>query len=118
MTVGGVRAGRRVATALLVVLLAVACTSGHQPRQRSGAEPGPRPAPSWRRVEPGGATRCARGGRYAFWARVADPSRLVVFFQGGGGCFDERSCKVGSTWFDDAVSDADGAVRSILILTC
>jgi hypothetical protein len=107
MTVGGTRAGRRVATALLLVLLAAACTSSEHPRQRPGAEPGPRPAPSWRRIQPGGATRCARGGRFAFWTRVADPSRLVVFFQGGGGCFDERSCAVGSTWFDDAVTNAD-----------
>jgi Pectinacetylesterase len=99
MTVGGARAGRRVAAALLLVLLAAACTPAKQPR--------PRPAASWQRVEPGGATGCARGGRYAFWARVADPSKLVVFFQGGGGCFDERSCKVGSSWFDDAVTDAD-----------
>src|SRR5215207_11646759 len=107
MTVGGARIGRRVATALLLVLHTAACTRGQQQPQRPGAEPGPRRAVSWQRVEPGGATRCARGGRYAFWARSADPSRLVVFFQGGGGCFDERSCAVGSTWFDDSVTDAD-----------
>jgi Pectinacetylesterase len=62
---------------------------------------------AWQRVEPGGATKCARGGRYAFWARVADPRRLVIFFQGGGGCFDERTCAVGSGWFDDSVSAED-----------
>ena len=99
MTVGGARGGRRVATALLLALLAAACTQAGRPRVR--------PVVSWQRVEPGGATRCARGGRYAFWARVADPSKLVVFFQGGGGCFDERSCALGSTWFDDSVTDAD-----------
>jgi hypothetical protein len=99
MTVGGARAGRRVATAVLLVLVAAACIPAERPR--------PRPAASWQRVDPGGATRCARGGRYAFWARVADPSKLVVSFQGGGGCFDERSCAVGSTWFDDSVTDAD-----------
>jgi Pectinacetylesterase len=95
MTAGGARGGRRVATALLLVLLAAACTNAG------------RWAVSWQRVEPGGATRCARGGRYAFWARVADPNKLVVFLQGGGGCFDERSCAVGSGWFDDSVTDAD-----------
>src|SRR5215212_2528378 len=47
MTVGGARIGRRVATALLLVLLTAACTRGEQPRQRPGAEPGPRPAVSW-----------------------------------------------------------------------
>jgi pimeloyl-ACP methyl ester carboxylesterase len=68
---------------------------------------GATPDRSWRRVEPGGATACARGGRYAFWARPADRKRLVIFFQGGGGCFDERTCAPGSTWFDDSVTSAD-----------
>jgi hypothetical protein len=98
MTVGGARGARRIATALLRVLLAAACTPAERPR--------PRPPASWHRVDPGGTTRCARGGRYAFWARVADPSKPVVFFQGGG-CFEERSCEAGSTWFDDSVTDAD-----------
>jgi alpha-beta hydrolase superfamily lysophospholipase len=61
----------------------------------------------WERVEPGGRTRCARGGRYAFWLRRGDPKRVVVFFQGGGGCFDVRSCAPGSTWFDDRLDEAD-----------
>jgi hypothetical protein len=30
-----------------------------------------------------------------------------VFFQGGGGCFDQRSCALGSTWFDDRVDSRD-----------
>jgi hypothetical protein len=64
-------------------------------------------APSWQRVEPGGDTRCARGGRYAFWTREADPRRLVIFFEGGGGCFDQTTCAVGSPWFDDDVSADD-----------
>lgn len=65
------------------------------------------PEPTWERIEPGGRTACARGGRYAFWLRRADPKRVVVFFQGGGGCFDARSCAPGSTWFDDRVDGFD-----------
>jgi alpha-beta hydrolase superfamily lysophospholipase len=61
----------------------------------------------WQRIEPGGRTACARGGRYAFWLRRGDPKRVVIFFQGGGGCFDVRSCAPGSTWFDDRVDDGD-----------
>ncbi|HEV2712632.1 MAG TPA: pectin acetylesterase-family hydrolase [Gaiellaceae bacterium] len=64
-------------------------------------------AGGWERIEPGGRTACARGGRYAFWLRRADPKRLVIFFQGGGGCFDVRSCAPGSTWFDDRVDEGD-----------
>jgi Pectinacetylesterase len=61
----------------------------------------------WQRIEPRGRTICARGGPYAFWARVADPRRLVIFFQGGGGCFDETTCAAGSQWFDDSVGPVD-----------
>jgi hypothetical protein len=34
---------------------------------------------------------------------VADPKRLVVFFQGGGACFDQETCAEGSRWFRDEV---------------
>jgi alpha-beta hydrolase superfamily lysophospholipase len=64
-------------------------------------------AGAWQRIEPGGRTSCARGGRYAFWLRRGDPNRVVIFFQGGGGCFDVRSCAPGSTWFDDRVDSFD-----------
>jgi hypothetical protein len=64
-------------------------------------------AGDWLKVSPGGKTRCARRGPYAFWLRRGDPKKLLVFFQGGGGCFDQRTCALGSTWFDDRVNDSD-----------
>ena len=65
------------------------------------------PSTGWQRVEPGGLTKCARGGPFAFWTRVADPKKVVLFFEGGGGCFDETTCAVGSQWFDDDVGVDD-----------
>ena len=61
----------------------------------------------WERVEPGGRTRCGRGGRFAFWARMGAPDRLLVFFQGGGGCWDRRTCAPGAGFFDDRVDAGD-----------
>jgi Pectinacetylesterase len=66
----------------------------------------------WQRVEPGGATRCARGGEYAFWIRRGDPKRLLIFFQGGGGCFDVTTCQNGSRWFDDRIDAYDDPTGS------
>ena len=84
--------------AALVALVVLSASGGEA---ASSADPG------WSRVEPGGKTACARGGEYAFWTRARDPKRLVLFFEGGGGCFDESTCARGSTWFDDDVGPSD-----------
>jgi Pectinacetylesterase len=89
------------AVAVVGVALAGACAGGSNEDAAAPAEP------TWQRIEPGGETRCARGGKYAFWVRRADPKRLLVFFQGGGGCFSEETCQLGSTWFDDRVDAWD-----------
>jgi hypothetical protein len=75
-------------------------------------------AGGWERIQTGGRTACARGGRYAFWLRRGDPKRVVIFFQGGGGCFDVRTCAPGSFWFDDRVDlqDDPGFVGGMLDL--
>src|SRR5215218_7976568 len=88
---------------LSIVALALALTACAGEAERAAAPK----VGAWQRIEPGGKTSCARGGRYAFWLRRGDPKRLVVFFQGGGGCFDVRSCAPGSTWFDDRVDELD-----------
>ena len=92
----------RSALVVAALLLAAGC-AGDEPRSDQAA---PR-ARGWDRVEPGGNTRCARGGRYAFWIRRGDPRKVVLFFQGGGGCFDRVTCAEGSTWFDDRVGAED-----------
>lgn len=35
---------------------------------------------------------CLDGSRYGFYLRLADPSKWVVHFDGGGWCYDEESC--------------------------
>ena len=89
---------RSAAAALLALGLAAGC---------GGAEGAGFTLGGWMKVLAGGKTRCARGGPYAFWLRQGDPERLLVFFQGGGGCFDQRTCAPGSTWFDDRVDAGD-----------
>jgi Pectinacetylesterase len=46
----------------------------------------------WKKVVPGGACECADGSEFAFWERRADPSKVVLFLDGGGGCFDAETC--------------------------
>jgi Pectinacetylesterase len=94
----------KLAALVAAALLVAGCGGGAAGGERTAAAVTPG---VWTKVFPGGNTRCARGGRYAFWLRRGDPKKLLVFFQGGGGCFDRRSCAVGSTWFDERVDDVD-----------
>jgi len=89
---------------LAIAALALAATACGGNGDRAAA---PNAASGWQRIEPGGRTACARGGRYAFWLRRGDPKRVVIFFQGGGGCFNVQTCAPGSPWFDDRVDEGD-----------
>jgi hypothetical protein len=72
---------------------------------------GARPAAAWQQVRPGGRTLCGRGGPFAFWARPADPKRLLVYFEGGGFCWDYQSCRADAALFKDQVTDRDDPAR-------
>ncbi len=58
----------------------------------------------WTQIPLPGAI-CARGTPYSFFVHPGDPAKLVVYFQGGGACWNAGTCKPGGT-FDDSV-DAD-----------
>jgi hypothetical protein len=64
-------------------------------------------AGEWTRIEPGGDTRCAHDTPYAFWVRPGTVNRLLVYFQGGGACWDAATCAPGSGYYDDAVTTDD-----------
>ena len=61
----------------------------------------------WTKIEPGGDTRCAHDTEFAFWARPGSSNKLLVYFQGGGGCWSGDTCRVGSSFYDAAVSNND-----------
>jgi hypothetical protein len=46
----------------------------------------------WNVIEPGGETACSDGSPYHFLARPGDADRLLVYFQGGGSCWDGVTC--------------------------
>ncbi|HEX9990102.1 MAG TPA: pectin acetylesterase-family hydrolase [Chloroflexia bacterium] len=84
-------------------------TPGSTPVTEVANEPSlPQLAAGWTKIEPGGETICARGTPYAFWVRPGTVNKLLVYFQGGGGCWNAETCREGSTFFDDAVTAQDG----------
>jgi hypothetical protein len=50
------------------------------------------PDRKWTKVVPGGDCECADGSEFAFWERRGNPTKVVLFLDGGGACFDAKSC--------------------------
>lgn len=46
----------------------------------------------WNVLRPGGETACADDSDYRFFVRSEDPGRLLLFFHGGGACWDAETC--------------------------
>jgi hypothetical protein len=57
----------------------------------------------WNTMIPGGETSCAHGTEYEFYARAADPGKLLVYLYGGGACFDAEGCAAGSGYYFERI---------------
>jgi len=75
--------------ALLLLLLLTACAQQPAPVPEDAPVP---VAEGWNRMEPGGETSCSDGSPYAFYVRPGDADKLMVYFEGGGGCWFRRNC--------------------------
>lgn len=58
----------------------------------------------WNAVSPGGDTICARGGEYQFFARPGSSDNLLIYFQGGGACWNGINCAEGYRFPPDSPS--------------
>ena len=48
-------------------------------------------ADDWNTIHPGEDTMCLYGTEYGFFARPADPSKVLISFPGGGACWSGDS---------------------------
>ncbi|HUP20220.1 MAG TPA: pectin acetylesterase-family hydrolase [Gemmatimonadota bacterium] len=84
---------RWVLTALLLIGLAAQAQAQGDHRASGGALPSVSELEEgWNTLHPAGETTCAHGDEFLFYARAADPARLVVYLYGGGGCWDAETC--------------------------
>lgn len=67
-----------------------------------------RPIGEWTSIAPGGECACADGSEFVFWDRPQDPERLVLFFQGGGACFDATTCAYSGGTYSSNVGGPPG----------
>lgn len=61
----------------------------------------------WTKMEPGGETLCSTGTPYAYWVHPGTVNRLVVYFEGGGACWDANTCSNPGVYYDDTVDETD-----------
>jgi hypothetical protein len=76
-------------------------------------------AAGWTKIEPGGDTICSQGTPYYYWVHPGTVNRLVVYFSGGGACWNDFTCSdPGSYYFDtaDDSGDPDQATEGIFDL--
>jgi Pectinacetylesterase len=69
-------------------------------------------AQDWTPITPGGDAVCARGTPYTFFTRPGDPNHLLIFFEGGGACWNDETCAPGSGLFDESVDGGEANVYS------
>lgn len=57
----------------------------------------------WNKIDPGGKTTCARGGEYSFSVRKTNSNKVLIYFEGGGSCYDANTCRDGGNYFDASI---------------
>ena len=53
----------------------------------------------WVAIPGGDDCRCSDGSPFELWERPADPTKVVLYFQGGGACFSAETCGPDSSTF-------------------
>ncbi len=82
-----------IVTAALFALAALACAPAEEAPEPVDLEaPLADLAEGWNTIDPGGSTTCSDGSPFRFFVRKADPTQLVFYLQGGGGCWNAQTC--------------------------
>ena len=53
-------------------------------------------AADWKEVSPGGPTICSKGAPFNFYYKKGSVNKLVVEFEGGGACWNDATCTLGT----------------------
>jgi hypothetical protein len=91
------------ATATAAATPTAAATTAASPTAIAGAPDLP---PGWTKIEPGGETICSQGTAFAYFVHPGTVNRLVVYFQGGGACWNAVTCS-NPAIFDSTVEESD-----------
>lgn len=76
----------------LLVLGGVLLMAGQNACTSRGADALPDLHDGWNAIAGGGETVCSDGSPYRFFVRPASREKLLIYFQGGGGCWSGETC--------------------------
>jgi Pectinacetylesterase len=82
----------------------------HGPDGPSG--PGTGGESDWDKVVAGDDCECADGSEFAFWEHRADPTKVVLFLDGGGSCLDATTCAFTGTGGENDYYDFNVSTES------
>jgi hypothetical protein len=54
----------------------------------------------WTSIPGGDDCRCSDGSPFEIWERPADPTKVMLYFEGGGACFSAETCAPGIPTFN------------------
>ena len=70
-------------------------------------------AARWERIVPGGDCQCSDGSEFSFWAREANPDKVLVYLQDGGVCFSAETCAPDRDLYNTTVGEGPVGVGGI-----
>jgi len=99
-------------TTLCLVPLALLTTPGRASGQSPTAAPPAGPLPQWNRIAGSPGTGCSHDSIYAFFVHPGSDRRLMIFFQGGGACWNNQNCDLqGRPTFHPQIDSTDDPNR-------
>lgn len=103
-----------MACGIIVALLLCACNADNDAarldQQQSSLDDLDR---GWNKVTPNGEAICSNGTDYAFFVRPADPEKLLIYFQPGGGCWKGENCDLAmQPTYDPVVREDDNPAEN------
>lgn len=72
------------------------------------------PGEAWSIIRPGGDTICSRGDEFFFAVRPGTVNRVVIEFMGGGACWDQFTCSVAGSIFNEDLDGIEDIVQDDL----
>lgn len=61
-------------------------------------------------IKPGGATRCSRDTEFAFFVVRGKVDRLLLEFEGGGACWDTKTCSIGKALCKEDIKEDEAVI--------